>query len=54
MDTSQNSSLSQITQTVTAISVSSPDKYLSGERRWRRGNPLRRFAVSLNWVSVVF
>jgi hypothetical protein len=49
---SQNSSVSQITQKVTAISVSSADSCLSAERRWRRPNPLLHFALSLNWLPV--
>jgi len=51
MDTSQNSSLLQVTQTFTAISVCSSDNCLSADRRWRRPNSLCRFAVSLKWVS---
>jgi hypothetical protein len=52
MDTSQNSSLSQITQ-FTTITVSSPDNCLTAERRQRRRrNPLRHFAISLQRVSV--
>jgi len=47
MDTSQNSSLSQITQEYTAISESKPAECLPAERRWWRRNLLWRFAVSL-------
>ena len=52
MDTSQNSSLTQITQKVTAIPVTIPDNCLSAERRLRRQNPLRRFGIPLNQVSI--
>jgi len=52
IDTSLNSSLSQTSQKVTAMSVSSPDNCLPAERRWRRRNPLRHFTVSLKQVSM--
>jgi len=52
MDTSQNSSLSQITQKVTAITLCSLDNCLSAKRIWRRPNTLRYFEVSLQRVSM--
>ena len=52
VDISQNSSLSQITQKVTGMSVSRSDNCLSVQRRWRRQNTLRHFAVSLQQVSM--
>ena len=51
MDTSQNSSQSIITQRVTGILVSRICNRLWAERRRRRLNSLRRFALSLQRVS---
>jgi hypothetical protein len=52
MNTFRNSSLSQNTQLVTAISVSNPDICSTAGRKWRRIKTLRLFAISLQRVSM--